>query len=430
VVLRHFSKLTAVVAMVAVALPNMWAQAAQEKKVKDQAEYDLFTAATKETDPKKKVDLLTTWKQKYPESDFKEDRQVLFIQTYHQMGNGEAMLKEARELLTLNPKSTPALYWITLLTVSLNNTTPERLDLGEKAARGLLANLEVEMAPEKKPQTTSEADWQKQRNAFTSLCYKTLGWIEMNRKSWEKAEQEFTNFLKLNPNSGLVSYWLGTVMAAQKKPEKQVPALFHFARAGHYSGDDALPADAKKKVAEFFERNYSNYTGSKEGVQDIIALAMKTPFPPPDFKLESQFEKMAREEEKMKAEQPMLYAWLQIKKALNEQGQAFFETMKGAALPKLKGKVVNQTPARRPKEITIGLSSGDQEEMKLVLDTPMANPADPGTEIEFDAAVPQTYTADPFLITADVEKEKITGWPAPAPTTKKGGGRKTGGKKK
>jgi tetratricopeptide (TPR) repeat protein len=413
--------------MLAVAAPAVWGQAASEKKVKDQAEYDLFTAATKEADPKKKVDLLTTWKEKYPDSDFKEDRQVLFIGTYQQLGQGENMLKAAQDLLAMNPKATPALYWITLLTISLNNTTPERLDLGEKAARGLLANLDVEMAPAKRPATTSEADWAKQRAAFTSLAYKTLGWVEMNRKSWEKAEQQFTEFLKHNPNSGLVSYWLGTVMAAQKKPEKQVPALFHFARAGHYTGEDQLPPDAKKKVQEFFERNFSNYTGGKEGMKDIVDLAMKNPFPPADFKLESQFEKMAREEEKMKAEQPLLYAWLQLKKALNEQGATFFETMKGAALPKLKGKVINQTPARRPKEITIGLSSADTEEMKLVLETPMPNPAEPGTEIEFEGAVPQTYTAEPFLITAEIEADKITGWPAAARPAPKGGGAKKGG---
>src|SRR2546423_861744 len=44
---------------------------AQEKKVKDQGEFDIYTQAVKETDPVKKLALLDQWKEKYPDSDFK-----------------------------------------------------------------------------------------------------------------------------------------------------------------------------------------------------------------------------------------------------------------------------------------------------------------------------------------------------------------------
>ena len=50
-----------------------WGQeAAQEKSPwKDRAEYDLFTSITKEADPSKKVQLLDSYMEKYPESNFK-----------------------------------------------------------------------------------------------------------------------------------------------------------------------------------------------------------------------------------------------------------------------------------------------------------------------------------------------------------------------
>src|ERR1035441_8072032 len=39
--------------------------AKKEKKVKDQGEYDIYTAANKEADPTKQLQILQTWKEKY-----------------------------------------------------------------------------------------------------------------------------------------------------------------------------------------------------------------------------------------------------------------------------------------------------------------------------------------------------------------------------
>jgi tetratricopeptide (TPR) repeat protein len=428
VVSRHFSKLKAITAVLAVTIPAVWGQAAAEKKVKDQAEFDLFTAVNKEADPNKKVQLLNTWKEKYPDSDFKEDRQFVYIQTYQQLNQGDNMIKAAQDWLAMNPKATPPLYWITLLTPNMGNTSPERLDLGEKAARGLLGNLGTDMADEKKPPNISAADWAKQRNGLTSVAHKTLGWVEWQRKNYEKAEQEFMEFLKINPNSGFISYWLGTVMAAQKKPEKQVPALYHFARAGQYGGEDALPPDARKKVAEFFERNYANYHGSKDGMKEILDMAAKNPFPPADLKIESAQEIAIRQENELKEKNPQLALWMGVKKELaGPEGLNYFNSsLKDAAIPiKLKGKVLSATPAARPKEVILALATADSPEVKLVFEAPMTK-IDPGTEIEFENAVAKTFTPDPFLLTLEVEKDKVYGWPAPARPAA-GGAKKGGG---
>ena len=48
----------------------------KEKKVKDQAEYDLYNNSIKTTDPAKRLTYLNEWKDKYPESDFKDVRLV------------------------------------------------------------------------------------------------------------------------------------------------------------------------------------------------------------------------------------------------------------------------------------------------------------------------------------------------------------------
>jgi hypothetical protein len=70
------------------------------------------------------------------------------------------------------------------------------------------------------------------------------------------------------------------------------------------------------------------------------------------------------------------------------------------------------------------VGDGTTPDATLVLDAPLPGKADPGVQIEF-SGVPSSFTKDPYMVTFDVEKKKIVGWPgkeAPAP-------RHTGAKK-
>ena len=218
-------------------------------------------------------------------------------------------------------------------------------------------------------------------------------------------------------------------MLQQKKTELQFPAMFHVARAAHYSGEDALAPDVQKQVQAYFEKVYTKHHGSKEGMQEVIDLTKKSCFPPDGFSIKSEQQIIAEQEKEMQEKEPQKYLWIQVKKALiAENGMAYFEQIKGSALPKLKGKVVSVSPATRPKEVTIAISTADTPEIKLVFDAAYPNVAEPGTELEFEGAVPKEFSADPFLVTADIEKAQVSGWPDAPRATKKAAPKK-GGKK-
>lgn len=430
--MKFSSKLAALLSVLALCAGTLAAQdAAKPKQVKDQMEYDIFTLATKEPDPAKKIQHLLTWKEKYPESDFKNDRLVLMITTYQALRDGEKMLTAAQELLKNEPRNVSGLYYVTLLTRSLNNTAADRLELGEKAANGLLGTLPETFDPAKKPAGVTDDVWRKEKEKLEVEALKTLAFIQMAKKNFPGAVDEYTKILKLNC-TGAVSYQLSTALLQQRKPELQFAAMYHVARAAHYTGDDALAPDVQKQVQAYFEKIYVKHTGRKEGMQEVIDLTKKSCFPPDDFKIQSEAERMALEEEEQKKNDPQKYLWTQVKKALiaaDGSGTAYFEQIKGAALPKLKGTIVSVAPAKRPKELTIAISTADTPEIKLVVDAAYANEAPAGTVIEFEGAVPTTFSSDPFLVTAEIEKAQITGYPAPAAPAKKAVGKK-GGKKK
>ncbi len=411
--LKRLAKLAAPLALLGLS-GSLFLALAQEKKVKDQAEFDLYTAAAKETDPAKQLQLLLQWKEKYPTSDYKEERQTTMIGTYQKLGKADEMWSSAVDLLNMNPASLAALYYLTSLTVNPAKTEANRLDVGEKAARGLLGKLDDFFAKS----NASEDQKKKERLAMETMARRSIGWIQYTRKDWEKAEQEFVGLIKVNPNSGQVAYWLGDTIVKQKKPERQIDALWQFARAGNHKGEDELPEAGRKQLQGFLERNYINFHGGKDGLDEMIARAMKEPIRPTDFEIESASARAAREYNELLQKDPQKALWLNVRKELvgANGGEYFTGSLKESALPKLKAKVIAMiAPKGAPnsvKEIDIAISTDNVAEIKLILDAPYPNKAEPGAEIEFDGAVAKAFTSDPFLLTCEIEKAKITGWPA------------------
>ena len=392
------------------------------KQVKDQAEFDLLQLVNKEAPNAKRIELIDQWKQKYPESEFKEDRAMVLVQTYQAMGKGQEMWVACEELLGINPKSAPALFFLMSLTASLND--PTKYDKGEGYTKQFLALIPELYKDKAKPEDLKEKKVQE------ATARKTLGQIAMARKDYLKAEALYADYLKWEPNGGNVSYALGNAMLLQKDKTKQIPALWHLARAAHYIGEDALPDASKKQLQAFFEKTYVNYHGSKDGMQEVIDASLREAFPPAGWKILSQPEINFARMEKIKVENPQLHTWLLLKEALQGPGgmEYWNASLKGSAMPKFTGKVVSSNPPARPKEVIVGISGADLSEVKLILDQPVGK-VDPGTEIEFESAEPKEFTPEPFMITAEIANAKVTGLPkatgpAPRPAAKKAVARK------
>ena len=386
------------------------APAAKEKKVKDQGEYDLFTAVTKETDPAKKLALLNTWKEKYPDSDYKLDRLQFMLLTYQQLNQPAKMIDTAKEILAIEPKDIQALYWITTLTPTQGKDSADVLDLGEKAANGLLVA--------EKPATVSDDAWKTAKTQTDAIAYSTLGWIANIRKNYDVAETNFKKSLEINPTAAQVSYWLGNVILAEKKPERQAEALYDIARASSYDGTGSLTPDGRKTIDTYLTKAYKTLHGDESGLAEFKAQAKASALPPPNFHIETAAEVAAKKDEDLKKTNPQLVMWLGIKGNLaGADGQTYFDgSMKGAAVPKLKGWLVSAKPAVKSKELLVNMEGKDESGANVTLKlvgsegTPLALTGKPevGVEIEFEG-VPDSFTKQPFMVTFNVEKAKITG---------------------
>jgi tetratricopeptide (TPR) repeat protein len=392
----------------------------KEKKVKDQQEYDLYKNSTTTTDAAKRLPFLDQWKEKYPDSDFKEERLVIYQTTYQALGQTAKAVETAKEILAMDSKEVNALYFLTMYG-QIQPPTPDSMASGEKAAQSLLVA--------EKPAAVKDDDWKKIKADMTFKAHKTLAFIAMQKKQPEAAEQELAKCLTEDPSQAQCSYDLGNAILAQHKMERQSEVLYHWARAGSLTGPGAIPEPNHKQVDAFFVKQYSAFHGPDDaGLKDLRAQAVAQPMPPAGFKIKNKNEIAAENEEKAAKADPQLALWKSIKDQLTaDAGQQYFDSsVKGAALPggangvtKFKGTLISQKPALNPKELVVGITKPDTPEVTLKLETALRGKADPGTVIEFEG-VPSAFAKDPFMLTFDVDsKDKIAGWPAQAATTAK-----------
>lgn len=443
-----------IIPFVLVCALSLFLGAQAQKQWKDRAEYDLYEAITKDNTPASRLQNLEKWKSGYPQSEYADVRLKIYLVTYQQMNNHRAAFDTASEILKTEPNDMQSLtehvgYIRSLIPSAANAQLSAQnkadLETAEKTSRYILANLDTVYAADKKPQGTTDDQWNNAKPTMQKFSQFTVAYIANVQKDVPKAETELTKTLQLDPTNGQASYMLASVLLGQQKdhPEKMPAAIFQYARSAVQEGPGALDANTRKSVDAFFTKAYTTFHGSAEGIDAVRTLAKTNALPPAGFTIRSivEIEKEKLEKESAAAAaNPMLALFNSIKTALTgDGGPAYWDSSaKDADLPggangvtKFKGKLVSATPETNPKELTLAIA-GETADVTIKLDEPLRGKMDPGGEISF-SGVAKEYTKEPFMITFEVEPANIEGWtgkgPAPAPRPA-GGAKKGVGKKK
>ncbi len=465
---KTIKTIAAVAALSAVVLTGTMQQAAAqtaggqpaaqpEKKVKDQGESDIWNQVIKDIAAKeftKSVTDLDTWKQKYPDSDFKDVRSLLYVQAYQNSGQYGKALDAAGELLSKNLDSifndpkTGAQSIVQLLyaaTASVqqafakNETlTPEELAIGEKAAKQLYDFNRAPAGMEGKAWDDARKQLQTAARATLMAIALRPGDLAMAQKPPDcaTAATVYERALGDHPDQTFISYKLGTAWAcvARSSPEKAgevaPKAIYEFVRSAvldpSLGGSQPDPAKTTKYADDF----YKNYHGSDEGLAQLKDQVKASPLPPAGFAIESAQAIAIRKQNEFKEKYPEVALWLGIKSLLADQnnGMQYFEgQLKDTEVPELRGTLVEGKPACRSKELLIAVPLPDRPagtttdpEITLKLDAPLTGKPEPG-EIRFKG-VPTAFSQNPFMLTMTAEKANITGLNVSACATSSRGG--------
>ena len=234
------------------------------------------------------------------------------------------------------------------------------------------------------------------------------------------AEAAFLAALQQYPDSSQIAYQLGASELGQQitSPAKISLGLYEIARDVSIdpAKSDFADASARTQADDYLKRAYVRYHGADDGLDQLKQQAVAAPVPPADFHILSVSEIIAKQQEAFAKQYPDLALWMNIKAQLvDANGQQYFETqLKDAQVPKLKGILVDAKPACHSKELLVAVPLPDAKppfvaEIALKLDTPLTGKADQNVELTWTDGQPSAFSRDPFLLTIDVEKAKISG---------------------
>jgi tetratricopeptide (TPR) repeat protein len=445
----HCLKRMAATAAGAVVLTCAWAQspapapappAAKQKAVKDQGEFEIYNQAIKDaSNPQKEIQDLDAWSQKYPDSDFKDDRLYMYMQAYSTMQppQPQKVIEYGQQLMSkdLNAVFPGAVGGRNILTVlfqvawnvaALPSPTPEQLALGERAAKQLLDFAPKYFVAENKPQGTSDADWTKAKDDIEGRAKTALVAINLApanqalaKNDYATAEQAYTKALGEYPNNASISYNLGRALSglARANPDKAADyaprAIYEFVRAAVVDPTLGGTVDAKT-ITGYAASVYTSYHGSEEGLDQLKQQVKASPLPPAGFAIETKAAVDAKKQKEFAEQNPQLALWMGIRSQLGDtNGQQYFEgQLKDAAVPKLKGVLIEGKPACRSKELLVAIPEPGQTaktpEITLKLDAPLTGKPTAGDTIEWEG-VPKAFTREPFMLTMETEKASVSG---------------------
>lgn len=408
--------------------------AQNQKQYKSQAEYELYGAVAKDFAANsfaKALADLDAWKNKYPDSEFKDDRQLLFVQAYSGVNQPAKAIDAASELLSkdvqaiFNPADVVRLLYAVVVAIPrVAEPTSAQLQAASQAARQLRAFDKIPPGVALDAWTRLRADFE--TASKSALLYVALVPIAQSIKAenCSAAEASAIELLGTFPDSAQAAWYLAQTELCLYKahPERASFALYELARAASLDPAKGM-ADAKWQqsvVQPNLEKLYRQYHGEdRQGLQGLKDAAVKSPLPPKDFLIKSKIQIEQDKEADFTSKNPELALWLKIKAELSAHGEQYFaDELKDAAVSQLYGTLVEAKPECRPKQLLVAIRTADSApgapaEILLRLDKPLAGKPEAGSQFRWEG-VARAFTKDPFLLTMDVETVKITGLTARA----------------
>ncbi len=391
----------------------------QQKNWKDRAEYDLYVKITQTTDPKARLELLNTWQDKYPQTDYSQERNQFFMVTLNQLAATDPAVRQklvdkCSEILKTDPKNFTAMYFITLRGPAAGGTapSPDLVSTVESAAHGVIENADTQFDTSKKPANVSEADFSKAKTAAMGVAHNALAWAATTKKDTATAENEYKASLQADPDQGGIS----AVYAQMLYTDKKIPeALFEYARAGEYAGPGpSLPADQRTKLLDFYNKAYAQYHGSADGSQQLLDQAKTSALPPDNLAISSQAAQAQQQASALQSRidsDPAFKMWYSVKQSLTtENGDQFFNgSMKGVEVPggaegvkNFTGTVITIDPPDAPTKVTLGVEDPAKADATLIFSKPLNTAAldkiKVGSKLDF-SGIADTYTKDPYMLT-------------------------------
>jgi len=368
--------------------------AAQNKTIKDPAEYNAYVGAVQQADPAAKISGLEAFLTQYPNSVMKSDALETLMAAYQQTGNAAKMADAANRLLAVDPDNVKALA----LMAYTEKANQKWQDAQQHSIKGIQAIDKMT-----KPDGVSDADFQKQKTQLSALLNSIAGFSSLQLKDNANAQKYLRAAVEANPTS-LEDVYPLALSYLTTTPEDDVNGLFFIARAANLAADPK----GKEQITKFGHSKYVKYHGSEEGWNELLAQTATTTLPPAGFTIKQYVPPTPAEQAadlvKTKDPKDMSFAEWELVLYVGKQEDAdkVWGFLKGKSLQFAQALVLKADPTKL--ELAASQDDIDAKRADVMLEMTAAIPAKlmpkEGSTIDFEGT-PVSYTPSPFVMTMD-----------------------------
>ncbi|HKF23205.1 MAG TPA: hypothetical protein VKE93_16645 [Candidatus Angelobacter sp.] len=406
---------------------------ANQKVIKDPAEYNAYITALNTQDPAQKAAAMDAFVKQYPQSIVRVDALEQAMAAYQQAGNQQKVQETANLILQDNPNNVRALAVIVFL---------ERQGIKD-AATGAKARADAERGLQeltnwKKPEGLTDADFEKLKTQMSNIFAGTAAFGALQQQDYAAASKFYEQALKVDPNDLANNYQMA-ISLLQANPMN--PLGFWYGAKALSIAQTGNP-QAFQAWSPYFLSRYKKYHGNTDDWTQRIATAAKQTAPPADFVASiplapTPCDLAAQAVQQNSPDSLSFSDWELVlscrdkspanKTAADQVWQAIQAKEKGGeAKLKIPTKVIS-VPDANTLELAVSEDNqtANKADLRVTMDKPMTKPPAVGTSLDIIGVISE-YTPDPFMFT--MTKGEL---PAPAKTpVKKTPARRPGATKK
>jgi hypothetical protein len=379
---------------------------ANQKVIKDPAEYNAYMAALSTTDPAAKAAAMEAFVAQYPNSVVKIDALEQAMAAFQAKGDQQKVQETAGKILQLNPNNVRALAIVTFIERATANTAEKAAKARQDGEKGL-----AELS-DWKPADVSDADAAKLKDQMTVIFAGAAGFGALQAKDYAAARNFYLKSVKIEPNNLQDVYQLG-IAGLEANPIDKA-GFWYIAKAYNLAQGNAA---AQKSIGDYGRGKYRKYHGSNDGWDQFVASVAGqtapgaesaiTPAPSPqelackavqdndpatlsfsDWEYVLQYRDAGPQCNKDAAEK----VWQAIQ---NKQKDSKGDPAK-LKLPAVK--VISASADSLDAAITEDNQQANKADLHVVMDKPLAKPPAAGATIDIIGSI-SSYTPSPFMFT-------------------------------